>query len=400
METKEKAKRVVRAIKNGTFFTKVKQKTIKIFSSSYVKNIKIDENKITFITFQGRYECNPKAICEEIIKQKLPYKLVWIAKKDDFNNLEQYPKELKIVLHNSIESYKELASSKIIIMNATELINLNYKKRKGQIYIQTWHGSMGFKRLYTDNRSKWRKNAFKLGTQTEYIVTNSDFETKVYRETYWKDTPLLEYGHARNDILINKGKEYDEASLKVRKLYNIPKNKKIVLWAPTFRNDLTYKHYMLDYNKLKECLKNKYNCDFEILVRFHYKLMEQKVPKNFFDGVVNANEYPDIQDLLCASDVGITDYSSWMCDYVLTKKPGFLYTPDIDYYDKERGFYYPLETTPFGASKTQEELFERINNFDQNKYNKEVDKFLKDRGCFEKGNASVRIVEKIKELMK
>jgi CDP-glycerol glycerophosphotransferase len=128
--------------------------------------------------------------------------------------------------------------------------------------------------------------------------------------------------------------------------------------------------------------------------------MEQKVPKNFFDGVVNANEYPDIQNLLCASDVGITDYSSWMCDYVLTKKPGFLYTPDIDYYDKERGFYYPLETTPFGASKTQEELFERINNFDQNKYNKEVDKFLKDRGCFEKGNASVRIVEKIKELMK
>ena len=75
---------------------------------------------------------------------------------------------------------------------------------------------MGFKKLYTDNRSQWRKNAFKLGAQTEYIITNSDFETNVYRETYWKDTPLLEYGHARNDILVNKGKDYEEASLKVR----------------------------------------------------------------------------------------------------------------------------------------------------------------------------------------
>ena len=89
-----------------------------------------------------------------------------------------------------------------------------------------------------------------------------------------------------------------------------------------------------------------------------------------------------------------------MCYFVLTRNLGFLYTSVIEYYDRERGFYYPLETTPFGASKTEEELFERISNFDQNKYNKEVDKFLKDRGCYEKGNASVRIVEKIKELMK
>ncbi len=395
---KEKVKIIIRSIKNGTFFTKVKYNIIRRFSSVYTNSIKIDNSKITFLTFQGRYECNPKAICEEIIKQKLPYKLVWIAKKDDYKNLEQYPKELKIVLNNSIESYKELASSKIIIMNATELIHLNYKKKKGQIYIQTWHGSMGFKRL-DSNKPQWTKNAIKLGEQTEYIITNSDYETDVYRETYWKDTPTLEYGHARNDILVNKDKDYDEASSRVRKLYNIPKNKKIVLWAPTFRNDLTYKHYKLDYDKLKECLKKKFGCEFEVLVRFHYKLMEQKIPKDFFNGVISANEYPDMQDLLCASDVGITDYSSWMCDYVLTRKPGFLYTPDIDFYDKERGFYYPLETTPFGTSKSEKELFERISNFDQKHYDKEVNKFLKDRGCYEKGNASVRTVEKIKELM-
>ncbi len=399
METKERAKRVVRAIKNGTFVSKVKDKTIRKFSSVYVRNINIENDKITFITYQGRYECNPKAICEEIIRQKLPYKLVWIAKKEDFKNLEQYPKELKIVLYNSVESYKELASSKIIIMNAAELINLNYKKRKGQIYIQTWHGSMGFKRLYTDNRSRWRKNALKLGNQTDYIITNSDFETKVYRDTYWKNTPLLEFGHPRNDILVNRREEYARASIKVRNEYDIPKNKRIVLWAPTFRNDLTYTHYMLDYERLKEALRERYNEEFEVLVRFHYKLMEQKVPKNFFEGVINANNYPDMQELLCASDVGITDYSSWMCDYVLTKKPGFLYTPDLDYYDKERGFYYPLETTPFGASTTQEDLFKRISKFNQDKYNEEVEQFLKDRGCYEKGNASKKTVDKIKEII-
>ena len=67
---KEKVKIIIRSIKNGTFFTKVKYNIIRRFSSVYTNSIKIDNSKITFLTFQGRYECNPKAICEEIIKQK------------------------------------------------------------------------------------------------------------------------------------------------------------------------------------------------------------------------------------------------------------------------------------------------------------------------------------------
>ena len=115
--------------------------------------------------------------------------------------------------------------------------------------------------------------------------------------------------------------------------------------------------------------------------------------------VINATDYNDIQELLCASDIGITDYSSWMCDYVLTRKPGFLYASDIQkYIDDERGFYYPLSSTPFKVAENSDELVKKIMEFDDKKYQKEVDKFLKDRGCYEDGNASSRIVDILNKL--
>ena len=134
------------------------------------------------------------------------------------------------------------------------------------------------------------------------------------------------------------------------------------------------------------------------MLRMHYKLRKINLPDNLVDKVVNATDYPDMQELLCVCDLGITDYSSWMCDYVLTRKPGFLYTADIEKYVDERGFYYPLESTPFPVCKTNDELYEAIINFDEKKYSLGVDKFLKDRGSYESGEASEKVVEKIKEI--
>ena len=117
------------------------------------------------------------------------------------------------------------------------------------------------------------------------------------------------------------------------------------------------------------------------------------IPKKYLEKVVNVTDYPDMQELLCGVDLGITDYSSWMCDFVLTNKPGFLYTSDIEKYVDERGFYYPLESSPFPVAKTNEELYKKILNFDEKKYKKDVKDFLKDKGCCEQGNASKTVVE-------
>ena len=115
--------------------------------------------------------------------------------------------------------------------------------------------------------------------------------------------------------------------------------------------------------------------------------------------MIDATGYGDIQELMLVTDVGLTDYSSWIFDYILLRRPGFILAEDAETFEKNRSFYYPLESTPFPIAKTSGELAENITAFDETKYAADVDQFLKDRGCIEDGHASERIVEKIKELM-
>ena len=396
--------KIIVSLKDRTFFRKVYNKfkimTFRVLRKCFESKININNRKIMFLTFQGSYNCNPKAVANEIIKQKLPYELVWVVKKEDLKNKEQYPKELKLVRKNTLKFYKEAASCKVFVENANNFEYLKMKKKEGQYILQPWHGAMGFKRLDPGSvkNENWVKKAMKLDEITDYCIVNSDFEIDVFRNSYWPTTEMLKYGHPRNDILFNKNNEFEIYSKKVKEMYGISKDVKIAMYAPTYRDNSSLESYNLDFEKLHEALVKRFGGKWCIMLRMHYKLRKINLPDNLVDKVVNATDYPDMQELLCVCDLGITDYSSWMCDYVLTRKPGFLYTADIEKYVDERGFYYPLESTPFPVCKTNDELYEAIINFDEKKYSLEVDKFLKDRGSYESGEASEKVVEKIKEI--
>ena len=107
-------KKVINSIKEGTFFEKVKHKinvnVKKVLRKITLKNAKIDPKKVIFITFQGKYTCNPKAIAEEFIRRNSDYKLVWVVRKEDLKERDKFPSELKLVVRESLELYKELAS--------------------------------------------------------------------------------------------------------------------------------------------------------------------------------------------------------------------------------------------------------------------------------------------------
>ena len=396
--------KIIVSFKDGSFFKKVYNKfklmIFGIIRKCFESKINIKNDKIMFLTFQGSYNCNPKAVADEIIRQKLPYELVWVVKKDDLKNIKQYPKELKLVRKNTLKLYKEAASCKVFVENANNFEYLKMHKKEGQYILQPWHGAMGFKRLDPGSvkNENWVKKAMELDKITDYCIVNSDFEIDVFRSSYWPTTEMLKYGHPRNDILFNKNGEFEKYSKKVRERYNIDDDVKIAMYAPTYRDDASLDSYNLDFGKLHEALVKRFGGKWCILLRMHYKIRNMDLPKNLVDKVVNVTDYPDMQELLCVCDFGITDYSSWMCDYVLTRKPGFLYTSDIEKYVDERGFYYPLESTPFPVCKTNEELYEAIISFDENKYLLGVDKFLKDRGSYEEGDASKKVVEKIKEI--
>lgn len=231
-------KMIINSIKDGTFFkksfNKIKREIIIIFQKKLYSNMAL-ENRIVFLTFQGDYSCNLKYIAEELIKQGVDCELVWAVRDDKHG---EFPKEIKTVNRNTLEFYRLASSSKIIIDNANNFEFLKLKKRKDQILIQTWHGSMGFKKIETNKNKNWMKKSMYLDEITDYCIVNSDFEIDVFKNTFWKTTEKLKYGHPRNDILFNGNKEL---SLKIKKKYNLDNDTKIVLYAPTFRDNIDLK---------------------------------------------------------------------------------------------------------------------------------------------------------------
>ena len=117
--------------------------------------------------------------------------------------------------------------------------------------------------------------------------------------------------------------------------------------------------------------------------------------------IVDVSEYPDMQELLCACDVLITDYSSSIWDYSFTYKPCFLYVTDLEKYTSERGFGKDIYSWGFPVCKTDEELYQAIINFDEDKFKKKMKKHHEDLGSFEDGYATKRVCEYlIKEMEK
>lgn len=361
------------------------------------KNTPIDENKIVFVTTRGQFDCNSKWITLELLKRNLPYTLVWEVR----NNLplDDIPEEIITVKRFSYDLIKHLASAKIIIDNSINLSYLLYKKKKDQILIETWHGSIGIKKFSkdTNNDKEWIKFAEKQGRLTDYCISNSTFEDAVFREDFWKTTPILQLGHARNDILCEDNtKRINDIKEKIYRKFDLNPDTKICLYAPTFRDDGDMSPYRIDYQALIDALKTRFGGDWVIFTRFHFKLLKKIKNYTYSKGVINASDYPDIYELLTCTDVGITDYSSWICDYMLTRKPGFLFATDMTEYEKnDRNFFYPLDTMPYPLALNNQQLIENILNFDNEKFVPACDKFLKDKGCMDDGHASERIVDAI-----
>ena len=370
--------------------------------SLFMKFTPINDNTIIFLCFQTGYCCNPKAIADEIIKRRLAVNIFWMINgKCDRSD---YPQNLRLVKKGSYKYYRALASSKVIVDNTLNLQRAHVRKKKGQYLLQTWHGSLGIKRLDGDvvMNWKWKINAKLASIDTDFCISNSNFETEVFHNSYWNNVPILLYGHARNDILFETEEfQINAIKDKIYKEFGISDETKILLYAPTHRDTLDQRAFKLDYGSLYNALVDRFGGDWCILVRLHSKVkaLSDEWLKHTPDFVIDATNYTDMQELLLIADIGLTDYSSWIFDFMLRYKPGFMIFDDLKEFESNRGLYYPLENTPFPLAHSNVELVERIINFDREKYQEKVSSFLVDKGCIEDGNASKRIVDKIQELM-
>lgn len=377
----------------------------KLYIALLSKIYGINNNKIVFSQYKGRgYECNVKYIAEEIIKRKLPYELVWLVDSKYKTNL---PSCIKKVDYTSKKAMIELQTAKLWIDNfhKVQMLMNGLLKQKKQIFIQTWHGALGIKRIERNlpniklkninlNKS-WEKFAVMSSKITDYWISNSRFETNVYKEAFWDVKNIMEFGHPRNDILF---KQYTkDIENKVRKSLNIASNKKVAFYAPSFREGGAFACYNIDYERITKALSDKFGGEWVFIVRFHP--ITRDYSKCLNDKLIDGTAYEDIQEIFIVADLMITDYSSAIYEYILTRKPGLIYATDINQYNNERGFYYPLEETPFPIATNNDELVKNIENFDIDKYKIEVEEFIKDKGCIDDGYASERVVDLIEKIM-
>lgn len=367
---------------------------------------KIHPRKIMFMTYQNNYTCNPKYIAEELLKHNHDYDLVLAVGKKNYKAVRlTCPEQIRLVKRNTFQFFYEVATSKVWIDNSINFVWEPMPKKKSQIYIETWHGSMGLKRVGKNdvNNPYWVKRAKVCAKYTDYCISNSDFETGVYHENHWPNSEILLYGHPRNDILFcNDDKIKQKIRDKVCEELEIDSDCKLLLYAPTFRDSGDISCYDINYPVILKAFEKRFGGKWVVLTRHHFHDRISAVARESIEkykNVYNATKYGDMQELLLVADAGITDYSSWICDYVLTRKPAFIFATDIEDYNTERGLYYPLESTPFPIATNNKELEENVLNFDDTKYKNEIEDYLKDKGCVEDGHASERVAKKIAHLI-
>lgn len=347
-------------------------------------------NRIVFFSYHGKqYSCNPKYISEYITEHLLPFDIVWAFEHpSDYFYLKQ--QGIFVTKYLSLSFLRICLTSRYVITNSE--IPSWFPITKKQTLINTWHGGGAYKRVgdayKKENLEKQKRAELSRKTPCIYLSSSKAFTQMTLRESFRHNGKILETGMPRNDYLVSQNKP--EIHYKVRNHYSLPNDCKLLLYAPTYRNSKKSSDYLLDYAAIHKTLSERFGGEWYILLRMHHFVMEQ-LPK--ISAYIDASLYPDMQELLYASDILVTDYSSSMWDFALTGKPCFLYAPDLVQYDLKRGFYTDIHTWPYPLAENIDELVYNFKTFNPQQYKSKISKHLDDLGNFETGKASQTIVK-------
>ena len=345
----------------------------------------IDKKKITISSFYGRgYGDNAKYIVEKLLKSEKNFKIIWIVKND--SEAKTLPEGVTACKDGTFKCIYHLMTSKIWIDNCRKYFIM--LKRRNQFYIQTWHG-FALNRIEKDAiaslAADYEKLAMRDSKNIDYIISCSKFMTDIYRNSFWYDGEIIETGAPRNDILI-KGDQ--EIKSKVYEYFNIQSNKKIILYAPTFRADRQTDAYSIDYKRIIDACNKRFDGEFIFITRLHPNIAAMSGNLVWSNEIINGSYYSDMQELMVASNIIITDYSSVMFDFALQYKPCFQFATDISAYKNDRNFYFELDKLPFSVAENNDELEKNILDFSASDYKQALETFYNDVGMIRAGNAA------------
>lgn len=339
-----------------------------------------------------QYGCNPRYLTEYLLEHYPDMEIVWVFRKGV--NISAVDKRVKCVRFRTWEYLKMVNSAEFLVTNSrTDPWHIYWHKRPSQKYLMLWHGGAALKRIERDVEDRlgfsYVQKAKRDSKVCDLMISGCRANTELIKRSFWYSGEILEAGIPRNDIFFN---ETLHRSIRqhIIEQYNLPSDGRIVLYAPTFRRSGTIEPYRIDWSDMIPRLERMFGgVKVTLLLRLHPNLIGKADTSSLINhpSVIDMTRYHDMQELLCVSDMLITDYSSSMFDYAMLRRPCMLYATDVAEYD--RGYYYDFRELPFPLAQNSEQLINLIESFDEKEYQRDLKTFLDERlGLVEQGVAA------------
>ena len=332
----------------------------------------VEEDLIIFESYMGRkYSCSPRAIFEAMERLERetgarPYRKVWAFEDPEgYRYLqEKYPGTI-LVKYGSREYYACYGKAKYWVTNY--VLQPGIAKKREQIYVQTWHGTPLKKIAFDVPRSSYNwmtrlRLSYRYRKESriiDYMVSPSEFYSKVVRRAFrlGKSARMLQMGYPRNDSLFLEAGNAEYLS-GIKKKIGIPEDKKVILYAPTWRSgsyDFVNGHYF-EAGSIFEDLKRSLGDSAVVLYRTHYFIKKNQDPA--MEGFVyDVSSYDEVNDLYLIADMLITDYSSVFFDYANLERPILFYMFDFeDYREEMQDFYFDIKYLPGPVIKEKKDI--------------------------------------------
>ncbi len=359
----------------------------------------IKKNRIVVSSYYGKgYGDNPKYIVNELLKRYKKYKIVWLINSID--NAALLPKEVIACENSSLRAIIYISTAKIWIDNCRK--NFPHKKKR-QFYIQTWHGDCGFKKCEKDAEDHLDKMYVKMAKRDsqniDLFVSGTRWFTSLIRSSFWYTGEIAEIGYPRRDALVNTTKDQIEV---IKRKLNLSESDRVLLYAPTFRvikegQLFSSSCYELHWQRVLTALSERFGGHWVGLSRMHPNFSRYAGELNLPLGVVDVTYYDDLQELMLISDCMISDYSSCLAEYAITKKPGFVFALDYKDYKDDRDVYFELDTLPFPFAQNNCELINQILDFNDDEFSQKLRYFCEKTFGFVDGGCSAVTIANIIE---
>lgn len=372
-----------------------------VLEKLFFRKLPIRKDWVFLESFFGKsYSDSPKYLYEKLYDMYGDkYRFIWC--------LDKRPQEMKgnptVCRRQSLRYVYYITRAKYIICNTRQPIW--YRKREGAVFLETWHGTPLKKLAFDldDIHAASQDHKTKFFTQSrdwDYLISANRFSTDVFERAFcYPREKIIETGYPRNDILYSD--HADEIREDVRAEFGIPDGRRVILYAPTYRDDQFYGkgEYKFSLQMDLQRMRTEFSQEYVILLRTHYHIADAVDLTGLEDFVYQASNYSDVSKLYLASDICITDYSSVFFDFGNLKRPILFFVYDYENYRNElRGMYIDMERElPGPIVRTNDELIDALHHIDQisKQYEERYDTFYEKFCHVDDGGASERTIRAV-----